>query len=80
MNNVPPEQEPDAPVFGERRLAMVQEVAELAEAIKPEAGGAGISPRVLAVLVCGAALVVAFALAGSLPLLRAKPALALREL
>lgn len=50
MNNVPPEQEPDAPVFGERRLAMVQEVAELAEAIKPEAGGAGISPRVLAVL------------------------------
>jgi len=37
-------------------------------------------PRVLAVLVCGAALVVAFALAGSLPLLRAKPALALREL
>jgi len=37
-------------------------------------------PRVLAVLVCGAALVVAFALAGSLPLLRAKPAQALREL
>ncbi|MCB2064550.1 MAG: FtsX-like permease family protein [Novosphingobium sp.] len=37
-------------------------------------------PSVLAVLVSGAALVVAFALAGSLPLLRAKPAQALREL
>jgi putative ABC transport system permease protein len=37
-------------------------------------------PRVIAVLASGAALVVAFALAGSLPLLRAKPAQALREL
>jgi putative ABC transport system permease protein len=37
-------------------------------------------PRILAVLGAGAALVVAFALAGSLPLLRVKPAQALREL
>ena len=37
-------------------------------------------PRVLAVLVAGLAVVLAFALAGSLPLLRAKPAQALREL
>lgn len=37
-------------------------------------------PTVLAVLGCGLALVLAFALAGSLPLLRAKPAQALREL
>ena len=37
-------------------------------------------PRVLAVLGAGVALVLAFALAGSLPLLRAKPAQALREL
>lgn len=37
-------------------------------------------PRVLAVLAAGLALVLAFALAGSLPLLRAKPARALREL
>jgi len=37
-------------------------------------------PRVLAVLVAGLVLVLAFALAGSLPLLRAKPAEALREL
>ncbi len=37
-------------------------------------------PRVLAVLGAGSLLVVAFALAGSLPLLRAKPAQALREL
>jgi putative ABC transport system permease protein len=37
-------------------------------------------PRVLAVLLAGLAVVVAFALAGSLPLLRAKPAQALREL
>lgn len=37
-------------------------------------------PRVLAVLGCGVALVLAFALGGSLPLLRAKPARALREL
>jgi len=37
-------------------------------------------PRVLAVLLSGASLVIAFALAGSLPLLRAKPAQALREL
>ena len=37
-------------------------------------------PRVLAVLGAGLALVLAFALAGSLPLLRAKPAQALREL
>lgn len=37
-------------------------------------------PRVLAVLGAGLALVLAFALAGSLPLLRAKPAEALREL
>jgi len=37
-------------------------------------------PRVLAVLGCGVALVLGFALAGSLPLLRAKPAQALREL
>ncbi len=37
-------------------------------------------PRVLAVLGAGAALVIMFALAGSLPLLRAKPAQALREL
>jgi putative ABC transport system permease protein len=37
-------------------------------------------PTVLAVLGCGIALVIAFALAGSLPLLRAKPAQALREL
>ncbi len=37
-------------------------------------------PRVLAVLVAGLALVLTFALAGSLPLLRAKPAQALREL
>jgi putative ABC transport system permease protein len=37
-------------------------------------------PRVLSVLAAGATLVVAFALAGSLPLLRAKPAQALREL
>lgn len=37
-------------------------------------------PQVLAVLGMGLALVIAFALAGSLPLLRAKPAQALREL
>ena len=37
-------------------------------------------PRVLAVLGIGIALVLTFALAGSLPLLRAKPAQALREL
>jgi putative ABC transport system permease protein len=37
-------------------------------------------PRVLAVLAGGAVLVILFALAGSLPLLRAKPARALREL
>jgi putative ABC transport system permease protein len=37
-------------------------------------------PRVLAVLAVGVGLVIAFALAGSLPLLRAKPAQALREL
>lgn len=37
-------------------------------------------PRVLAVLGAGLVLVLAFALAGSLPLLRAKPAEALREL
>lgn len=37
-------------------------------------------PTVLAVLGSGLALVIAFALAGSLPLLRAKPAQALREL
>ena len=37
-------------------------------------------PQVLAVLGTGLALVIAFALAGSLPLLRAKPAQALREL
>ncbi len=37
-------------------------------------------PTVLAVLTSGLALVLAFALAGSLPLLRAKPAQALREL
>ncbi|MCT2398883.1 ABC transporter permease [Novosphingobium mangrovi (ex Huang et al. 2023)] len=37
-------------------------------------------PRVLAVLGAGLVLVLAFALAGSLPLLRAKPARALREL
>ncbi|TCM17869.1 putative ABC transport system permease protein [Novosphingobium sp. PhB165] len=37
-------------------------------------------PRVLAVLGAGLVLVIAFALAGSLPLLRAKPARALREL
>ena len=37
-------------------------------------------PTVLAVLAAGIVLVVAFALAGSLPLLRAKPAQALREL
>lgn len=37
-------------------------------------------PRVLAVLGAGLGLVIAFALAGSLPLLRAKPAQALREL
>lgn len=37
-------------------------------------------PRVLAVLGAGLALVIGFALAGSLPLLRAKPAQALREL
>ncbi|MCB2078221.1 MAG: FtsX-like permease family protein [Novosphingobium sp.] len=37
-------------------------------------------PRVLAVLGAGLALVIGFALAGSLPLLRAKPAAALREL
>jgi putative ABC transport system permease protein len=37
-------------------------------------------PRVLAVLAAGLALVLGFALAGSLPLLRAKPAQALREL
>ena len=37
-------------------------------------------PTVLAVLASGLALVLAFALAGSLPLLRAKPAQALREL
>jgi putative ABC transport system permease protein len=37
-------------------------------------------PRVLAVLGTGLGLVIAFALAGSLPLLRAKPAQALREL
>jgi putative ABC transport system permease protein len=36
--------------------------------------------QVLAVLGAGLALVIAFALAGSLPLLRAKPAQALREL
>ncbi|MFM2300722.1 MAG: hypothetical protein RLZZ84_458 [Pseudomonadota bacterium] len=37
-------------------------------------------PQVLAVLGAGLALVIVFALAGSLPLLRAKPAQALREL
>ncbi|MCJ2187821.1 FtsX-like permease family protein, partial [Novosphingobium beihaiensis] len=37
-------------------------------------------PRVLAVLGAGVVLVLAFALGGSLPLLRAKPAQALREL
>jgi putative ABC transport system permease protein len=37
-------------------------------------------PRVLAVLAAGLVLVIGFALAGSLPLLRAKPAQALREL
>lgn len=37
-------------------------------------------PQVLAVLASGLGLVIAFALAGSLPLLRAKPAQALREL
>jgi len=37
-------------------------------------------PRVIAVLVAGLLLVLSFALAGSLPLLRAKPAQALREL
>lgn len=37
-------------------------------------------PRILAVLGLGIALILAFALAGSLPLLRAKPAKALREL
>lgn len=37
-------------------------------------------PRVIAVLGAGVVLVMAFALAGSLPLLRAKPAQALREL
>lgn len=37
-------------------------------------------PRVLAVLGAGLVLVIGFALAGSLPLLRAKPAQALREL
>jgi putative ABC transport system permease protein len=37
-------------------------------------------PRVLGVLAAGVALVIGFALAGSLPLLRAKPAQALREL
>ena len=37
-------------------------------------------PRVLAVLGAGLTLVIGFALAGSLPLLRAKPAQALREL
>jgi putative ABC transport system permease protein len=37
-------------------------------------------PRVLAVLATGLALVMGFALAGSLPVLRAKPAQALREL
>ena len=37
-------------------------------------------PQVLAVLGAGLGLTVAFALAGSLPLLRAKPAQALREL
>jgi putative ABC transport system permease protein len=37
-------------------------------------------PQVLAVLGAGLAMTVAFALAGSLPLLRAKPAQALREL
>ena len=37
-------------------------------------------PRMIAVLAAGLALILAFALAGSLPLLRAKPAQALREL
>jgi putative ABC transport system permease protein len=37
-------------------------------------------PQVLAVLGAGLVMTVAFALAGSLPLLRAKPAQALREL
>ena len=37
-------------------------------------------PTVLGVLAAGLGLVLAFALAGSLPLLRAKPAQALREL
>lgn len=37
-------------------------------------------PRVVAVLAAGLALILTFALAGSLPLLRAKPAQALREL
>ncbi|SFF94617.1 putative ABC transport system permease protein [Novosphingobium sp. CF614] len=37
-------------------------------------------PRILAVLGAGVLLILAFALAGSLPLLRAKPARALREL
>ena len=37
-------------------------------------------PRVLGVLGIGVATILAFALAGSLPLLRARPAQALREL
>ena len=37
-------------------------------------------PRIIAVLGAGIALVLAFAFAGSLPLLRAKPAQTLREL
>lgn len=37
-------------------------------------------PRILAVLGIGVALVLAFALGGSLPLLRAKPAQALRAI
>ena len=37
-------------------------------------------PRVFGVLGIGIATILAFALAGSLPLLRAKPAQALREL
>jgi putative ABC transport system permease protein len=37
-------------------------------------------PRILAVLGGGIAVVLGFALAGSLPLLRARPAQALREL
>ena len=40
----------DTAEFRERRHAMLQEVAEMAEAIKPEAAGAGISAQVLAVL------------------------------